>query len=153
MAGSERTDLLAWALGVFAVVNLANGVWMLAAPADWYARLPAAVPDTGPLNEHFVRDVGSAFVMMGCALVAGALRPALRAPALAFVALFYVLHALVHVADTLTGRLPASHWLIDLPGVYLPAALLVALAAVAARRPAPTAGPSGRAPGRTVPAR
>jgi hypothetical protein len=134
MAHDERTDVLAWALGVFAVVNLANGVWMLVAPADWYRRLPAAVPDTGPLNEHFVRDIGSAFVMMGCALLAGALRPALRAPALAFVSLFYVLHALVHVTDTLAGRLPPSHWLIDLPGVYLPAAILVVLTAVAARQ-------------------
>jgi hypothetical protein len=56
-----------------------------------------------------------------------AARPALRVPALAFTALFYVLHALVHVTDTLAGRLPPSHWAIDLPGVYLPAAVLVVL--------------------------
>jgi len=142
MAQGERTDVLGWVLGVLAVLNLANGVWMIAAPASWYTGLPAAVPDTGPLNEHFVRDIGSAFVVMGCALGAGAARPALRAPAVALVALFYVLHALVHVADTLTGELPASHWGIDLPGVYLPAALLVVLAAVATRRD------EARAPGR-----
>jgi|SRR5262245_28651179 len=135
MAHSERPDGLAWVLGVLAALNLANGVWMIAAPASWYAGLPAAVPDTGPLNQHFVRDIGSAFVVMGCALAAGAAWPALRVPALALVSLFYVLHALVHVADTLTGHLPASHWAIDLPGVYLPAALLVVLTAVAARRP------------------
>lgn len=133
MARADRTDVWAWALGVFGAVNLANAAWMLAAPADWYARLPAAVPDTGPFNAHFVRDIGSAFAMMGVALLAGALRPALRVPALAFTALFYVLHALVHVTDTLAGRLPPSHWTIDLPGVYLPAALLVVLTAVAAR--------------------
>jgi hypothetical protein len=40
----------------------------------------------------------------------------------------------VHVTDTLAGRLPASHWLIDFPGVYLPAALLIVLTAVAARQ-------------------
>ncbi len=124
-----------WALGIFGVVNLANGAWMLVAPADWYARLPAAVPDTGPFNAHFVRDVGSAFVMMGCVLVAGALRPAWRVPALVVTTLFYVLHALVHVTDTLAGRLPPGHWTVDLPGVYLPAALLVVLTAVATRAP------------------
>ncbi len=134
MGAADRTDPLAWGLGVFAVVNLGNAVWMLAAPADWYARLPAAVPDTGPLNEHFVRDIGAAFAMMSVALFAGVVRPALRVPALALVSLFYVLHALVHVTDTLAGRLPASHWLIDLPGVYLPAALLVVLTVWAARR-------------------
>jgi hypothetical protein len=133
MARADATDPWAWALGIFGLVNLANAAWMLAAPADWYARLPAAVPDTGPLNAHFVRDVGSAFAMMGCALLAGALRPALRVPALALTALFYVLHALVHVADTLAGRLPPTHWAIDLPGVYLPAAVLVVLTAAAAR--------------------
>jgi hypothetical protein len=133
MARADATDPWAWALGIFGLVNLANAAWMLAAPADWYARLPAAVPDTGPLNAHFVRDVGSALAMMGCALLAGALRPALRVPALALTALFYVLHALVHVADTLAGRLPPTHWAIDLPGVYLPAAVLVVLTAAAAR--------------------
>jgi hypothetical protein len=46
-----------------------------------------------------------------------------------------VLHALVHVTDTLAGRLPASHWAIDFPGVYLPAILLLVLIAVVARRP------------------
>lgn len=137
MARADESDRTAdpwfWALGVFGLVNLANAAWMLAAPADWYARLPAAVPDTGPFNAHFVRDIGGAFAMMGIALLAGALRPTWRVPALAFTTLFYVLHALVHVTDTLAGRLPASHWAIDLPGVYLPAAALVVVTAVAAR--------------------
>src|SRR5262249_45857417 len=93
----RRTDVLAWALAGCALANFATAIWMRLAPADWYRRLPAAVPDTGPLNEHFVRDLGGTFAMMGCALLAGALWPALRAPALAFVSLFYVLHALVHV--------------------------------------------------------
>ena len=134
MARAQPADpFWAMALGIFGLVNLANAAWMLAAPADWYARLPAAVPDTGPFNAHFVRDIGAAFAMMGAALLAGALRPALRVPALAFTSLFYVLHALVHVTDTLAGRLPPSHWAIDLPGVYLPAAVLVVLTAAAWR--------------------
>ena len=41
--------------------SLANGLWMLFAPAHWYQNLPAGVPDTGPLNVHFVRDIGAAF--------------------------------------------------------------------------------------------
>ena len=43
------------------------------------------------------------------------------------VTLFYVLHAVVHVADLTAGRLGPSHWLIDLPGVFLPALVLGAL--------------------------
>ncbi len=35
-------------LGLFALGNLANGIWMLADPVHWYDTLPAAVPDFGP---------------------------------------------------------------------------------------------------------
>ena len=34
-------------------------------------------------------------------------------------------HALLHVYDTAAGNLPASHWWLDLPGVYLPALVLL----------------------------
>ena len=82
MARSTYGDRWFWALGVFGLANLANGAWMLVDPAHWYANLPAAVPDTGPLNLHFVRDVGSAFAVMGGSLLAAAVWPALRVPAL-----------------------------------------------------------------------
>ena len=133
MRQSERSDPWLWALAIFGVANLGNAAWMLADPAGWYAGLPAAVPDTGPLNTHFVRDIGSAFAVMGAALLLAAVRPALRAPMIAAVALFYVLHALVHVTDTIAGRLPASHWAIDAPGVYVPAVIMVALTWAASR--------------------
>lgn len=131
---ADRRDPWVFTLGLFGLGNLANAVWMLADPAGWYANLPAAVPDTGPLNTHFVRDIGSAFAVMSAALFLAAWRPALRAPLLAVVSLFYVMHALVHVTDTLAGRLPPSHWTIDLPGVYVPALLMVWLTAAAAAR-------------------
>ena len=68
MTTKTTSDPWRWTLGLFALGNLANGLWMLADPAGWYARLPAAVPDTGPLNVHFVRDIGSAFTVTGIAL-------------------------------------------------------------------------------------
>ena len=52
----------------------ATALWMLADPAGWYAGLPAAVPDFGPLNEHFVRDIGATFTMLGIALALGGRR-------------------------------------------------------------------------------
>lgn len=112
---------------LFSLLNVANGLWMLVAPADWYHDLPAGVPDTGPLNTHFVRDLGGAFLTVGVAAAAAALRPAMRRPVLAFATLFYVLHAAVHVRDLVTGHLHAGHWWIDLPGVFVPAILLVVL--------------------------
>lgn len=112
---------------IFGILNLGNGLWMLLAPHAWYQHLPAAVPDTGPYNPHFVRDIGCAFATLGVAFCAAAPRPAYRRAVMMAAALFYVLHAGTHVADLVAGRLPADHWLIDLPGVFLPAILLSVL--------------------------
>jgi hypothetical protein len=127
-----------WAivLGLAALGNVANGAWMLADPVHWYENLPAGVPDFGPLNEHFVRDVGCAFAVAGAALAVAALRPAWRVAACGAVALFYLLHALVHVVDTLRGLVGPEHWRIDAAGVYAPALFMVAVTWLVARRPA-----------------
>ena len=45
----------------------ANGLLMLLDPAGWYALAPG-VPETGPLNLHFVRDIGCAYILAGLAL-------------------------------------------------------------------------------------
>ena len=129
----SRTHGWTIALALFGAGSLVNGIWMLLDPPGWYVNLPAAVPDTGPLNEHFVRDIGSAFVVMAVGAVVAAFRPALRLPLMALTSLFYWLHALVHVTDTLAGRLASSHWAIDFPGVYLPALLLVVVVVLLAR--------------------
>ena len=123
MQRGDRWTIVLW---VLAALNLANGLWMLAAPAGWFHDLPAAVPDTGPLNPHFVRDVGGTYVTMGAALAWAALRAADRVPLVAMVLVFHVLHAGAHVMDTLRGRLPPSHWAIDFPGVYLPTIIVAA---------------------------
>lgn len=111
-------------LGLFALGNLANGLWMLATPVHWYYALPAAVPDFGPLNEHFVRDIGCAFTVLGGWLLAAAVIPSWRIAATLALTAFTVLHAAVHVVDTARGLVGPEHWLIDLGGVYLPALLL-----------------------------
>ncbi len=46
---------------IFAIFNLINGAFMLIAPETWYQTVPG-VPETGPYNSHFVRDIGIAFV-------------------------------------------------------------------------------------------
>ena len=123
-----RRDLMAWLLAAVALATAANALWMLVDPARWYAELPAGVPDTGPYNEHFVRDIGCAFATMALALAWAAGRPRWRAPLLALVAVFLSAHAALHVFDTLRGFLETDHWLLDLPGVYAPAALTAVLA-------------------------
>lgn len=109
---------LAIGLGLVLAVN---GFLMLVDPAGWYAVVPG-VPETGPLNLHFVRDIGAAYLVTGVAIAGLALDARALAAALAG-ALFLTLHALVHVADAMTGRIHADHVLTDLATVFAPAAI------------------------------
>jgi hypothetical protein len=117
--------------------SIANALWMLAGPMHWYTELPAKVPDTGPFNPHFVRDIGCAFLTVGVALCWAAFSPPRRLALVAVSSLFFVAHAALHVFDTLRGYLPSDHWWLDVPGVYLPAVLLVIATWVLARREVP----------------
>lgn len=112
---------------VMGAFSLGNAAWMLLAPASWFVGLPAAVPDTGAFNAHLIRDVGVAFGVAAAGFVwcAGNLRRCY--PIHIGLALFFGGHALVHVADLLSGRLLHHHWWVDLPGVFIPALLLVML--------------------------
>jgi hypothetical protein len=104
----------------------ANGLIMLGAPADWYATVPG-VPQTGPFNAHFVRDIGVAYLVAGTTLTSFALDRAARPAALAAAA-FLALHALVHLWDAAAGREHAHQLFVDLPSVFLPPALTIWIA-------------------------
>ena len=114
---------LAWVLGLLAA---ANGVFMLAVPAAWYAIVPG-VPDSGPLNTHFIRDIGAAFLVAGGSLMWFA-RDARARPAALGCAAFFTLHALVHLSDTMAGRESIYQALRDLPTVYLGAIVALCIA-------------------------
>jgi hypothetical protein len=128
-----------WLYRILAIANVANGLWMLAAPAGWFVRLPAAVPDTGPFNSHFVRDLGVVFAVCGAGFAWCAENLDRALPVHVGITAFYAGHAATHVADILTGRLPASHWWIDMPAVFAPTVLLLGMAVALHRTPRPPA--------------
>lgn len=129
MKASTRPRFDAWTivLGLFALGNLGTGLWMLVDPPHWYENLPGGVPDFGPMNEHFIRDVGAVFLLTAIGLGGAAVRPAWRVPVCAMVTGFYLLHAVVHVVDTARGLVGPEHWVLDFPGIYLPALLMLAV--------------------------
>lgn len=118
---------------VFSVLNLFNGAWMLIFPRSWYTDLPADVEHTGPFNAHFVRDLGVAFLVVGVAFAWSARNIDRSYPLHIGLTLFFCGHALIHLLDIGTGHLPATHWFIDIPGVFLPALIMIALAVPAVR--------------------
>lgn len=136
-AASPRggTDTWAIVLALFGLGNLANGAWMLASPAHWYVNLPANVPGTGPLNEHFVRDIGCIFFLLGVALLFAIRRRELRLPAMIAATAYSVAHALVHVLDSWRGLLPPGQWRFDAGPVYFATLLLLVMTIRMASQP------------------
>ncbi len=104
---------------ILAVPTVVNGLMMMLSGPFWYMSV-RGVSDTGPYNDHFVRDIGAAFVVAGLALAARAWRPRYWAAAVAGAA-FLALHALLHLLMVIDGR--DQHAVFDLITVVLPAGL------------------------------
>ena len=109
------------------LVLAANGVFMLAEPLAWYGAVPG-VPSTGPFNAHFIRDIGAIYLVCAIALAWFAKNPRRGWPALAAAAAWLTLHAAIHVRDASCGRHPLADVQRDLVGIYILAAIPLALA-------------------------
>jgi len=115
------------------IALIANGIFMLAAPAVWYGIVPG-VAGTGPFNPHFIRDIGSAYLVAGGALI-WFLRDKRARPAAVAGAAFLSLHTLIHLWDWAAGREALSQLLIDGPTVILPGLLIFKIARFRPRFP------------------
>jgi hypothetical protein len=126
------------ALGAFHVLE---GIYMLLAPASFYARIGTY----GLENTHYVGDVGSFVLGFGIALVLAVGRPSWRAPVLSVGALWYAIHALNHLFDIGEAR-SSARGVIDVLLLALGAALFAWLASAAGRerRPEPLLPPYER---------
>jgi hypothetical protein len=62
-----------------ALVYLGNGVHMLVDPSHWYASIPG-VTASGPMNVHFIRDIGFIYLLSGAAFAFGVARPSYFGP-------------------------------------------------------------------------
>lgn len=127
---STATGLRHPCLALAAILGLggiANGAFMLVSPANWYFAVPG-VTTTGPFNQHFVRDIGLIFLLVGAAFVYGAVRPAARPFLWAAGALWLCGHALFHFWEVAVGICAPSSLAQDFPAVTLPAILTAALA-------------------------
>ena len=122
---------LAAALGLLAIVN---GGFMLVAPQPWYVAVPG-VTTTGPFNQHFIRDIGLIFMLVGLAFVMGAVRREARLWLWGTATLWLFGHALFHIWEVLVGICGPGALARDFPAVSLPAliGLLLTLWAFATR--------------------
>jgi hypothetical protein len=128
MGRPDKLDLTAQILiALAAFFALANGGFMLWDPFGWYQAVPT-VKFTGPPNQHFIRDIGLAYI--ACAVMLGYAARFLSGRWLAAVAggLWLSLHGALHVWEVATGICAPGIFLRDAPGVLVWAALGIQLA-------------------------
>lgn len=110
----------------------ANGLFMLTEPANWYFAVPG-VTTTGPFNQHFLRDIGLIFLLIGAAFVGGAIRPNERTVLWGAASLWLAGHALFHVWEVAVGICGPAAMARDFPAVTLPALIGLTLTGWAAQ--------------------
>lgn len=125
-AVSDRT--LRLAVGALAVFHLAEGLWMLVAPASFFD----AIGRYGLENTHYVGDVGAFVLAYGIVLLLAVGRPSWRAPLLVVGAAWYGVHALNHLFDIGEAR-TGGRGIADTVLLALGAGLLAWLALAADR--------------------
>lgn len=122
-----------WIAIILTVLFLGNGLVMLTVPYPWYLTVPGVI-QTGPFNDHFVRDIGATYLACGIGTLLGALDLRRHAGAVAVAAGFQGVHALIHVITPFCGKaLPWPLLARDFPGVFLPTLLTIWLAVTAFR--------------------
>lgn len=110
------------------IAAIANGTFMLVAPESWYFAVPG-VTTTGPFNQHFVRDIGLIFLLLGGSFLLGAVQPHLRVLLWAAPSIWLSGHALFHFWEVAVGICSVSAIPRDFPAVTLPAVVGLVLTA------------------------
>lgn len=104
----------------------ANDVFMLADPANWYFAVPS-VTTTGPFDQRFVRDIGLIFLLIGAAMVSGALITGQRVTLWAAAGIWLAGHAVLHTWEVSVGICGPDAIARDFPAVTLPALVAIPL--------------------------
>jgi hypothetical protein len=122
-------------LALLGAVQLINGLYMIVAPMAWYTSVPGVV-DTGPMNHHFVIDIGLAFVASGVGMLMCLRRGAAAAAFALAGATWPTLHALFHVWGWIEHGFPSDtrDAVTQFVGVMVVSFAAFALAWLSARR-------------------
>ena len=129
---NKVVTIVALLLGLTA---LGNGVFMTLAPEPWYWLVPG-VPDRGPFNQHFLRDIGINYMLIGVAFIYGAMYAKHRLVLWLVPTAWLVSHAIFHVWEVLVGICEPEALIVDFGGVTFPALLGMALIYASYKLPA-----------------
>ena len=104
------------------ILMLINGIFMTVAPESWYWLIPG-VADRGPFNQHFVRDIGFIYALMGVAFIYVPAYARAHWRSLVLPAGWLICHAVFHVWEVIIGLCGTQALVEDFAGVILPALL------------------------------
>jgi hypothetical protein len=103
----ELTMLSRILLGVLGLIQVVNGLLMIGDTDSWYWAIPG-VSQTGPMNHHFIIDIGLAFIVSGTSMTIG-LRAGRAATTCALIgATWPALHALFHILEWFVDGFPSE---------------------------------------------
>lgn len=145
MGKPDALDRTAQALiALVAAFSLFNGAFMLYDPFGWYQTVQT-VKFTGPPNQHFIRDIGIAFLSSGVMLAFAAPNPQVRWLSALAGSFWLGVHGALHVWEVVTGICAPGVFWQDAPGVLGPPILVwIAVGILFARqRIAPAGIPNG----------
>jgi hypothetical protein len=92
-------------LAFLGLIHVVTGIWMLADPMGWYLAVPGVI-GTGPMNHHFIIDIGLAFIASGAGMIVS-LSAARSAAAFALAgATWPALHGVFHVWGWIADGIP-----------------------------------------------
>jgi hypothetical protein len=117
-----HNKVITWTAVALGVMSFANGVFMTIAPEPWYWTIPG-VPDRGPYNQHFVRDIGIAYMFIGVGFVCGALYIKHQIALWSMPTAWLTGHALFHIWEVLVGICGPEALVVDFGGVTFPSLL------------------------------
>ena len=120
-----RSKVIFTIASLLGLAAFANGLFMLIAPEQWYWLVPG-VPERGLFNQHFLRDIGMIYMLIGGVLIYGALYTSVLYKKHRFLLWLMpiaclVSHALFHVWEVVAGLSGPETLLVDFAGVILPA--------------------------------
>jgi hypothetical protein len=107
-------------IGLLGIGLFVNGLIMLYNPAGWYFAVPT-VPATGPFNQHFLRDIGIIYVLVGALYVTGIYKPAQRLWMWGAATTWLALHGFFHLWEIGAGICGPETIVQNGHAVYLPA--------------------------------
>ena len=121
-----KNKIISCLAALLGLAMLTNGIFMISTPETWYWLVPG-VPDRGPFNQHFVRDSGFIYTLIGAAFIYGSVYTKHRLQLWWMPTAWLGCHALFHVWEVIVGICGPESLIEDFAGVTLPALLALTL--------------------------